>query len=195
MRVRRFTSVVFTWTPINTSQKISFPLAGGWNLITGKIQETHKLDMPRWTYTWLYRPKVMLLHGFHLPWLESWAAWERIVVILKADGPAVRILWSIDCNEACVTAAVRTVDDQTETLLACVCTYIFELICSTATRMVSALQHSKFFSKICPVALGLNNIYELCNCVRTQSISVMCPNNLSQTLIWTCISSCYFALI
>lgn len=29
-------------------------------------------------------------------------------MILKADGPAVRILWSIDCNEACVTAAVRT---------------------------------------------------------------------------------------
>lgn len=28
--------------------------------------------------------------------------------MLKADGPAVRILWSIDCNEACVTAAVRT---------------------------------------------------------------------------------------
>lgn len=29
-------------------------------------------------------------------------------MILNADGPAVRILWSIDCNEACVTAAVRT---------------------------------------------------------------------------------------
>lgn len=29
-------------------------------------------------------------------------------MILKADGPAVRILWSIDCREACVTAAVRT---------------------------------------------------------------------------------------
>lgn len=28
--------------------------------------------------------------------------------MLKADGPAVRILWSIDCNDACVTAAVRT---------------------------------------------------------------------------------------
>lgn len=28
--------------------------------------------------------------------------------MLKADGPAVRILCSIDCNEACVTAAVRT---------------------------------------------------------------------------------------
>lgn len=27
---------------------------------------------------------------------------------MKADGPAVRILWSIDCREACVTAAVRT---------------------------------------------------------------------------------------
>lgn len=27
-----------------------------------------------------------------LPWLESWAAWESSVVMLKADGPAVRIL-------------------------------------------------------------------------------------------------------
>lgn len=39
-------------------------------------------------------------------------------MILKADGPAVRILWSIDCNEACVTAAVRTRERQTDTLLA-----------------------------------------------------------------------------
>lgn len=52
--------------------------------------------------------------SIHAPWLESWAAWERIVVILKADGPAVRILWSIDCNEACVTAAVRTGDRRAE---------------------------------------------------------------------------------
>lgn len=33
-------------------------------------------------------------------------------MILKADGPAVRILWSIDCREACVTAAVRTKNKQ-----------------------------------------------------------------------------------
>lgn len=45
---------------------------------------------------------------WEIPWLESWAAWERSVVMLNADGPAVRILWSIDCREACVTAAVRT---------------------------------------------------------------------------------------
>lgn len=55
-------------------------------------------------------------HTFlHLPWLESWAAWERIVVMLKADGPAVRILWSIDCKEACVTAAVRTTEKERKT--------------------------------------------------------------------------------
>lgn len=33
-------------------------------------------------------------------------------MILKADGPAVRILWSIVCNEACVTAAVRTTENK-----------------------------------------------------------------------------------
>lgn len=35
-----------------------------------------------------------------LPWLDSWAAWESREVMLKADGPAVRILWSIDCRDA-----------------------------------------------------------------------------------------------
>lgn len=43
-----------------------------------------------------------------VPCVESWAAWESRVEMLKADGPAVRSLWSIDCKEACVTAAVRT---------------------------------------------------------------------------------------
>lgn len=43
-----------------------------------------------------------------IPCVESWAAWEIREVMLKADGPAVRNLWIIDCNEACVTAAVRT---------------------------------------------------------------------------------------
>ena len=47
-------------------------------------------------------------------------------MILKADGPAVRILWSIDCNEACVTAAVRTVERQTQ--LPCVQT-LFNMLC------------------------------------------------------------------
>lgn len=31
-------------------------------------------------------------------------------MMLKADGPTVRILWSMDCSEACVTAAVRTAE-------------------------------------------------------------------------------------
>lgn len=42
--------------------------------------------------------------------------------MLKADGPAVRNLWIIDCNEACVTAAVRTsfiLDMSTLELLSC----------------------------------------------------------------------------
>lgn len=43
-----------------------------------------------------------------IPCVESWAAWEIKEVMLKADGPAVRNLWIMDCNEACVTAAVRT---------------------------------------------------------------------------------------
>lgn len=48
-------------------------------------------------------------------------------MILKADGPAVRILWSIDCNEACVTAAVRTRERQTDTPLACTLIHWFLL--------------------------------------------------------------------
>lgn len=40
-------------------------------------------------------------------------------MILKADGPAVRILWSIDCNEACVTAAVRTRKAHKQTVDLC----------------------------------------------------------------------------
>jgi hypothetical protein len=43
-----------------------------------------------------------------IPCVDSWAAWEIRDVMLKADGPAVRNLWIIDCSEACVTAAVRT---------------------------------------------------------------------------------------
>lgn len=42
--------------------------------------------------------------------------------MLKADGPAVRNLWMIDCREACVTAAVRTsfiLDMSTLELLSC----------------------------------------------------------------------------
>lgn len=46
--------------------------------------------------------------GIWIPCVESWAAWEIREVMLKGDGPAVRNLWIIDCNEACVTAAVRT---------------------------------------------------------------------------------------
>lgn len=42
--------------------------------------------------------------------------------MLKADGPAVRILWSIDCSEACVTAAVRTGQTGRGTLLTWVLT-------------------------------------------------------------------------
>ena len=53
-------------------------------------------------------------------------------MILKADGPAVRILWSIDCNEACVTAAVRTEERQTDMD-----------ILTLATRIISALQNSE----------------------------------------------------
>lgn len=57
-----------------------------------------------------------------VPWVESWAAWESRAVMLKADGPAVSSLWSIDCKEAWVTAAVRTgrrkhMKKQTGTLL------------------------------------------------------------------------------
>lgn len=52
-------------------------------------------------------------------------------MILKADGPAVRILWSIDCNEACVTAAVRTTEADRH--MVNLCTDIF----SHAMRMVS----------------------------------------------------------
>lgn len=37
--------------------------------------------------------------------------------MLKADGPAVRILWSIDCSDACVTAAVRTREGRTDAWL------------------------------------------------------------------------------
>lgn len=61
----------------------------------------HKKNMKKETFKTYLKVR-------NLPWLESWAAWERIEVRLKADGPAVRSLWSIDCNEACVTAAVRT---------------------------------------------------------------------------------------
>lgn len=62
----------------------------------------------------LYRPfenAVTIIRKWKEDWIpcvDSCAAWEIREVILKADGPAVRILWSIDCREACVTAAVRT---------------------------------------------------------------------------------------
>lgn len=64
-------------------------------------------------------------------------------MILKADGPAVRILWSIDCNEACVTAAVRTVREANRHTVR-LCTGLY----NPATRMASALQHSEFDCQI-----------------------------------------------
>jgi len=36
--------------------------------------------------------------------------------MLKADGPAVNILWSMDCSEAWVTAAVRTTEKTENTM-------------------------------------------------------------------------------
>lgn len=59
-------------------------------------------------------------------------------MILKADGPAVRILWSIDCNEACVTAAVRTVEKQTHSYFLCT-----DKLNCTITK-ISALHRSQY---------------------------------------------------
>lgn len=102
-----------------------------------------------------------------LPWLESWAAWERIVVILKADGPAVRILWSIDCNEACVTAAVRTTEADRHIV------NLWTDIFSPAMRMVS-------HSVIVNLTVKFNTvsyIQQKCNLVWWKKLNMHVCNN------------------